>query len=411
MAVSFALSPEQESVKYAARQFARDHLRDVMNAVRAEPDPQRRAALLRPPIEKAVSAGFLKALIPVPFGGTASSGVDAAIFVEELAAESPDFVISLAGPLIALAPVYETGTPQQVERFVAPFLADSGAPLAAMAFSEPGGSANFDAPPPAAGVQTTAVPDGGAWVVNGRKAWASHLCGWDGDGPDLMTIVCRTPGGVSLLVAEREHLAGHIEVEEYYDLPGLRGCLTTRVRLRDVRVPQANLLGAEGDGGRLTRNAFLASGASIGVFAVAAMREAFSVAYEFARRETRGGPVPIIEHQAVADALSDAKGRIEAVRLLSWRAMDAVLAQDPAAPELAFHAKVLGSETGLDVINELIKVVGVSAYDTRFPLLARLADLLAYPVIEGSNIGVRRRQLQALLASADYDPLRASGMS
>jgi alkylation response protein AidB-like acyl-CoA dehydrogenase len=42
------------------------------------------------------------------------------------------------------------------------------------------------------------VPDGDSWVINGRKAWASHLVRWDGNGPDVMTIVCRTPGGVSL---------------------------------------------------------------------------------------------------------------------------------------------------------------------------------------------------------------------
>jgi nitroalkane oxidase len=89
--------------------------------------------------------------------------------------------------------VYEAGTPEQIRRFVAPFLADSGAPLAAMAFSEPEGSANFDAP---TGTRTTATPDGDDYVINGRKAWASHLSGWDGDGPDLMTIVCRAPGGV-----------------------------------------------------------------------------------------------------------------------------------------------------------------------------------------------------------------------
>lgn len=131
-----------------------------------------------------------------------------------------------------------------------------------------------------------------------------------------MTIVCRTPGGVSLIVAEREHLAGKIEVEEYYDLPGLKGCLTTRVRLKDVRVPRGNLLGEEGQGVELTRNASLLSGASIGVFAVAAMRQAFDIAYRFALAEKRGGPVPIIEYQAVSDVLADAKGKIEAVRLL-----------------------------------------------------------------------------------------------
>jgi alkylation response protein AidB-like acyl-CoA dehydrogenase len=411
MTVSFLLSPEQEQLKAAARAFAREHLRDLAAATRAEPDPLRRALLLRPVIEKAVAAGFLKGLIPVPFGGAASSGVDAAIFLEEWAAEMPDFVISMGGPLIALAPVYQAGTPEQVDRFVRPFLADTGAPLAAMAFSEPEGSANFDAEGPGLGVRTTAVPDGDEWVINGRKAWASHLPGWDGDGPDLMTIVCRTPGGISLIVAERRHLAGHIDVEEYYDLPGLKGCLTTRVRLVDVRVPHGNLLGAEGQGVELTRNAFLPSGASIGIFATAAMRQAFDIAYRFALSETRGGPVPIIAHQAVSDVLADAKAKIEAVRLLAWRALDAVLSMHPSGPELALHSKIFGSETGVRVINDLIGIVGVTAYDQHFPIVGCLMDALSYPIIEGSNVGMRRRQLQALFRTSGYDPLSASGMA
>lgn len=411
MTVSFTLSPEQEQLKKTARQFAEAHLRGLAEEVRNEPDPARRADLARPAFERAVEAGFLRGLIPVPFGGAAGSGVDAAVLIEEWAAHSPDFVISMAGPLIALVPVYQVGTPDQVRRFVAPFLADSGAPVAAMAYSEPGGSANFDAPAPAEGVRTTAEPDGDHYLVNGSKAWASHLPGWDGDGPDVMTIVCRAPGGVSLVVAEREHLAGHIEVEHLYDLPGLRGCLTSRIRLRDVRVPRANLLGAEGQGVELTRNAFVGSGASIGTFSVAAMRQAFDVAYRFAVTERRGGPVPIIEHQAVSDVLADAKARIESTRLLSWRALDAALSGDPHGLEWALHAKILGSETAVEVINKLIQLVGVSAYDNEFPLKRYLDQALAYPVLEGSNIGVRRRQMQSLLGTAGYAPLAASGMS
>src|SRR6266568_1494738 len=374
MTVSFHLSPEQEQLKLGARQFAEEHLRPLAAEVRKEPDPLRRALLARPTFEKAVAAGFLKALIP-------------------------------------LAPVYEAGTPEQIQRFVAPFLADHGAPVAAMAFSEPEGTANFAAPPPAEGLRTTAVPDGDWWVVNGRKAWASHLAGWDGNGPDVMTIVCRTPGGVSLIVAEREHLAGHIEVEEHYDLVGLRGCMTSRIRLHDVRVPRSNILGAEGQGVQLTYNAFWASGASIGIFAVAAMRQAFGVAYHYALTEKRGGAVPIIEHQSVADVLADAKSRIEAVRLLAWRALDAVIAQDAAGPELALHAKVFGSEMGVEVISRLMNVVGVQAYDNNFPLMAYLSEALAYPIIEGSNTGIRRRQLQDLFRTPGYNPLSASGMA
>jgi alkylation response protein AidB-like acyl-CoA dehydrogenase len=410
VAVSFSLGPEQEALKAGARGFATEYLADLAAAVRAEPDPLTRALLARPVFEKAVGNGFLKGLIPAAVGGAAGSGVDAAIFIEEWATQSPDFTISFAGPLIALMPVYEAGTPEQVRRFVAPFLADSGAPLAAMAFSEPAGSANFDAAPPATGITTTAERDGDHYVVNGTKAWASHLSGWDGDGPDLMTIVCRAPGGISLLVAEREHLAGHLEVEEHYDLPGLRGCLTSRVRLHDVRVPVANLLGEEGRGAELTRHAFLPSGASIGIFAVAAMRGAFDVAYRFARDETRGGSGPILRHQAVSDVLADAKARMEAVRLLSWRALDAVMSGHPSALELGLHAKVLGSETAVEVINKLVGVVGVTAYDQGFPLVEYLQEALAYPVIEGSNTGVRRRQLQELFLSPGYDPLAASGM-
>lgn len=411
MAVSFSLSPEQEQLKKVARQFAEAHLRDLAEAVRAERDPARRAELARPAFRAAVEAGFLKGLIPVPFGGAAGSGVDAAILIEEWASHSPDFVISMAGPLIALVPVYQVGTPEQIRRFVAPFLADTGTPVAAMAYSEPGGSANFDAPAPAEGTRTTAEPDGDHYVLNGRKAWASHLPGWDGDGPDIMTVVCRAPGGVSLIVAEREHLAGHIDVEHLYDLPGLRGCLTARIRLRDVRVPRTNLLGAEGQGVELTRNAFVGSGASIGTFSVAAMRQAFDVAYRFATTEHRGGAVPIIEHQAVSDVLADAKARIEAARLVAWRGLDAALSGDPHGLEWALHAKIFGSETAVAVINDLIRVVGVSAYDTDFPLMRYLDEALAYPVIEGSNIGVRRRQLQSLFTAAGYDPLAASGMA
>jgi alkylation response protein AidB-like acyl-CoA dehydrogenase len=411
MTISFQLSPQQEQLKFVARQFAEEYLRPLAADVRREPDPLRRALLARPVFEKAVAAGFLKGLIPAPFGGAAAGGVEAGILIEEWACHSPDFVISLAGPLLALAPVYQAGTPEQIQRFVAPFLSGNGAPVAALAFSEPEGSANFAAPPPAEGLRTLAVPDGDWWVINGRKAWASHLAGWDGNGPDVMTIVCRTSAGVSLIVAEREHLAGRIEVEEHYDLPGLRGCMTSRIHLHDVRVPRSNLLGAEGQGVPLTYNAFWAAGASIGIFAVAAMRQAFDIAYRYALTEKRGGAAPIIAHQSVADVLADAKSRIEAVRLLAWRALDAVISQDPAGPELALHSKIFGSETGVEVISRLMNVVGVQAYDNNFPLMAYLSDALAYPVIEGSNTGIRRRQLQDLFRTPGYDPLRASGMA
>src|ERR1700756_4023324 len=102
MTVSFHLSPEQEQLKLGARQFAEEHLRPLAAQVRKEPDPLSRALLARPVFEKAVAAGFLKGLIPASFGGAPSGGVEPGILIEEWACRSPVFVISLAGPLIAL---------------------------------------------------------------------------------------------------------------------------------------------------------------------------------------------------------------------------------------------------------------------------------------------------------------------
>lgn len=412
MAVGFSLSMEQQLMRDSARAFAQQYLVPVAERVRSTADPVEAAELMRPVHEAAVKAGFLKGMIPKPLGGTMGSGIDAAVVYEELATVMPDFVTSFGGAMIALAPIFMAGTEEQLSRMLAPFLVDSGTPQAVMAFSEPTGSANFDAPPPADGVQTTAVEDGDSWIITGEKQWASHLSGWDGDGPDLMNVVCRTPEGVSLIVIEREHFtADNLVVMETMDLPGLRGNLTQRVQLRGVRVPKANLIGAQGQGPDLTYAAFTASSAAVGVFATASMRAAFDIAYRFAKTETRGGAQTLIDHRPVADLLSNAKGKIESVRLMSWRALDAVVAGDPSALEWALHAKVFGSETAVEVIHDLIQVVGVQSYNRKNPIIHHFLDALAYPIFEGGNVGVRRRQLQQVLAHDDYNPLAASGLS
>jgi nitroalkane oxidase len=88
-----------------------------------------------------------------------------------------------------------------------------------------------------------------------------------------------------------------------------------------------------------------------------------------------------------------------------------VTARDQAGAELALHAKILGSELGVEVITRLMNVVGVTSYDNSFPLMTYLSEALAYPVIEGSNTGIRRRQLQDLFRAPGYNPLSASGMA
>lgn len=412
MTIGFTLTPEQVEIKNQARAFAAEHLAPLVDRVRQTADPYEAALLVKSAHQAAVKAGLIKGMIPEMFGGTMTTGLDAALVTEELATVMPDFVAVLGGVMIALTPIYFGGDPAQTRRFLAPFLDDSGSRLAVMALSEPAGTANFAAPPPAEGLQTTAVLDGDEWVITGEKQWSANLGGWDGAGPDLMVVACRTPGGVSLIGVQREHFTPeNLVVLDTLDMPGLRGHLTQRVLLGGVRVPRTNLIGQEGQGPQLIYAAFTGSAAAVGLLATGSMRAAFDVAYRFATEQTRGGGIPIIEHRPVVDVLSEAKGKIEAVRLLSWKALDAVVAGDAAGPELALHAKVYGSETAVEVIQKLVQIVGVTSYDRNFPIIHHLLDALAYPIFEGGNIGVRRRQLQDILTGDGWDPLAASGLT
>ncbi|MGD9532110.1 MAG: acyl-CoA dehydrogenase, partial [Pseudonocardia sp.] len=262
---------------------------------------------------------------------------------------------------------------------------------------------NFDAPAPAEGVRTTAVLDGDEWVINGAKRWVSSAGGWDGRGPDLLTVVCRTGADELSVIAVPGPVDG-LTVEANLDLLGHRAHQIPVVTFRDVRVPRENVLGGEGAGREVVAMSFTPTAALVGVFGLAKMRAAFEFALEFARTQARGGTGPILDHQAVGYALADAKGAMEAVRSLSWRACHALDAGSPGAAELALHAKIVGSETAVRVITDLMRVVGIESYSHEAPLAEILQDALVYPLFDGGNMGVRRRQLHALLADPGYDP-------
>ncbi|HWN32154.1 MAG TPA: acyl-CoA dehydrogenase family protein, partial [Pseudonocardia sp.] len=347
-------------------------------------------------------------ILPVPVGGQGRGMVDLALVAEEFVAVDANVSLTLFAVTLGLTPLMAAGSPEQLAEHLGPFLAAEGAPLAAFAFSEPGGSANWDAPAPAEGVRTTAVLDGDEWVINGAKRWVSSAGGWDGHGPDLLAVVCRTSTdaapdealSVILVPGPTEGLV----LEESLELLGHRAHQVPTVALHDVRVPRRNILGGPGAGRQIVTGSFVPTAALVGVFALAKMRAAFEFALEFARTQRRAGAVPILEHQAVGYALADAKGAMEAVRYLCWKACHALDTGSPAAAELALYAKVFGSETAVRVITDLMRVVGIESYSEANPLAEILRDALVYPLFDGGNLGVRRRQLHAMLAAPDYDP-------
>lgn len=168
--IDFTLSPSQRDLQQSTRTFAQTHLSTAPSFYSSHNDQRSRFESILPLYRRAVSAGLVKAQIPVPLGGTNAGLVDAAIQIEELYAVETSVSLTIAGNGLGLTPLILAGSEEQKNVFLEPFLTGDGEPLASLMHSEPGGTANW-LEKGGKGLQTTArkEADGNGWVINGEK--------------------------------------------------------------------------------------------------------------------------------------------------------------------------------------------------------------------------------------------------
>lgn len=133
-------------------------------------------------------------------------------------------------------------------------------------------------------------------------------------------------------------------------------------RFSSFRVPASHLLAPPGKGTAIVEQTFGSSAAMVGAMSVGIMRAAFEAALDFCKNDTRGGVVPIIEHQSVADKLIDIKIRIEAARSLVWKAMCNIEkgpGQWENKLETALEAKIWCSDQAPKAVIDAMAVVGM----------------------------------------------------
>jgi nitroalkane oxidase len=411
MAIDFQLSEAQQALQKGARAFASDVLRQVAPTIAPIVRPEDRFYATQPFYKAMVEAGFIKALLPVSIGGSALSTLDFALAAEELAAADVNVPTALLGTGLGLHAVLHHGTEEQKQRFLPDFVED-GSRLAALAFTEVTGGANYDNPDPSVGVQTFARLEGDSWVINGAKHYTTNGTGWDGKGAHLYSVICRTdptlsPQASLAIIMVPGNTPG-IEIAGILDTVGHRATISPRIHFNNVRVPASNIVGKPGDGIAMVEGAFAWTAALIGAACVGVMRTAFDIALQFARTDKRSGTVPVIEHQNVGFMLADIKMRIEAARYLTWKACHQLDLTEGRSRELAIITKVHCSELCVQAVYDTLRVVGVDAYTDLYPLAGLMQDALCFPLYDGGNMGVRRRQLHALLRSPDYDAMASA---
>ncbi|MER5672808.1 acyl-CoA dehydrogenase family protein [Pseudonocardia alni] len=408
MTLDFTLDDEQMAVRTQAREFATTVLSQVEGAIAPFGKPEERFYALRPFYQQMVDAGFVKALIPAEYGGAKFTSLQFVLAVEEISRVDINVASAVLGTGLGLYAVTNFGTEEQKRRFLTPFCGDEPK-LAAIAYTEVTGGANYDSTDPKVGVQTFARIEGDEIVLNGAKHYTTNASGWNGEGADLIAVVCRTdpskPPQESLAVVMVEKGTPGVEITGMIDTIGHRAVNSPRVEFTDVRVPLSNMIGEPGDGLAIVKSAFSWTCAPIGAACVGRMRAAFEYAFEFAKTDNRSGPHPVIEYQNAGYMLADIKMRIEAARYLAWKAADHFDKTGGQDRELANITKVYNSELSVQTVYDAMRLVGVDGYGDKTPIAGIMQDVLCFPVYDGGNMGVRRRALHEMLMEPSYDHL------
>jgi alkylation response protein AidB-like acyl-CoA dehydrogenase len=173
---------------------------------------------------------------------------------------------------------------------------------------------------------------------------------------------------ILILLVTRDDIAANVpsayQVLFDPDLGGHKCVNGPHTRFTNLHVPHTNLLAPPGQGAQVVEKTFGMSAAMVGAMCVGVMRAAFEAALAFCKTDTRGGTVPIVQHQSVSDRLVDVKMKIEAARALTWKAMSVLECGDEEVSweqrlEIALEAKVWCSEQVVGVVETCMGIVGM----------------------------------------------------
>ena len=247
----------------------------------------------------------------------------------------------------------------------------------AYCLTEPGSGSD------AAAMRTRATRDGGGWVLTGTKRFITNA----GPADTYLTFAVTDPEGargknISAFVVRRDAPGFSIGREEHK--MGIRGSPTREVILEGYRAEPDDLVGEENLGFTYAMRTLDFSRPTIGAQALGIAQGAFDQATAYARERRQFGQ-PIAEFQGVGFMLADMAMRVEASRLLVYKAAAAVAAQDPRVSYWAAIAKAYASDTAMAVTTDAVQVLGGYGYIKDFPLERMMRDAKITQIYEGTN--------------------------
>ncbi|MBM42920.1 MAG: butyryl-CoA dehydrogenase [Acidobacteria bacterium] len=386
--MDFRLSEEQEALQAAARQFARGEVLKVAEELERDALP-----LSRDWVKKYAEMGFLGINVSTEYGGLGLGNVDAFLVLEEFAKISSAVAFpifeSVAGPVHALAHFATDSVKQRVIPAVC-----RGELIVAVAMSEPeAGTALTD-------LRTRGEIKNDRIKINGAKRWCSG-----GGHSDTYLVYCRlsnAPGakGIGAVLVDKD--TPGLTFGEPERLMGFRGIPDSDLYFDNVEVPVEHLVVPAGGFPKLMQafdlercgNATMALGQASG-----ALEEALAWVQE---REQFGKP--IVEFQAVQLRLAEMAMRVEASRLLIYRAAQNAENGLPSIADSSI-AKCVANESAREVTSAGVQLMGGYGYSKDYPMERRMRDAWGWG-IAGGTIDIQKVNIASALVGRRFNQRR-----
>jgi alkylation response protein AidB-like acyl-CoA dehydrogenase len=372
--MDFKLSEEQEMIRDAAREFARNEIapiaasHDISGEFPSET------------IRKAGELGFMGIEVPEEYGGAGLDTVGYALLMEEISAvdAAHGTIVSVNNSLFG-TPLLEFGTHEQKLEFLTPVA--SGEVNGAYALTEPQSGSD------AAAMKSRArlSADGSHYIINAKKSWITSgsvaryiilfaRTDQDGERPQITAFVIDTsrPG----------FQTGKIEPKL-----GIRASATCEIELADYECPVAHRLGDEGQGFKIAMTVLDTGRVGIAAQALGIARGAYDAAVEYSRERLAFGS-PIGSFQAIQGKIADMKMRIEASRLLVMQAAWAKSECRKTGAKNTLNgsmAKLFASETAMFVTHQALQIHGGMGYSKELPLERYFRDAKITEIYEGTS--------------------------
>jgi alkylation response protein AidB-like acyl-CoA dehydrogenase len=366
---AFGLTDDQDAFRDAVRKMAEERIAPYAAQV------DREEAFPWEGFRACVDMELCALGLPIAYGGAGADHVTQAVMVEELARVCASTSVTMLISKLGMIPIMNWGS-EELKRTYVPRVA-SGSAQASYCLSE------ADAGSDVAAMRCRAVRDGDSYVLNGTKYWITNA-----GVSDIYTVFAKTEPdaghrGISCFVVEAEW---GVKVPKLEHKMGLRGSPTGEVVLEDVRVPAANLVGAEGQGFTIAMHTLDRSRPTIGAQAVGIAQGAIDQAGRYMGERKAFGR-PIADLQGLRFMVADMAMRTEAARTLVYRACSIIDAGDPAGEltSVGAMAKCFASDTAMAVTTDAVQLHGGNGYTTEFPVERFMRDAKITQIYEGTN--------------------------